>query len=327
MKKEFHNDELRAVFGAYDANLKELEELCSVSVRVTGDSIEISGKNTELAALLLDKLSGAVRRGETVDPACVKRYYDILCRDPYGVDDITSAVVAVNARGQKIFAKTAQQKRFVDAVTDNLLTFAIGPAGTGKTYLAVAMAASAVKRGLVDRIVLTRPAIEAGEKLGFLPGDLQMKIDPYLRPLYDALGEMFGADYTRLIERGTVEVAPLAYMRGRTLSRAFIILDEAQNTTPEQMKMFLTRFGDGSRAIVTGDVTQIDLKDGTSGLVEAEKVLRGVKSVGFVHLTETDVVRHDLVQRIVKAYSDYAQQNSQGNSQRRNYGKSGGKTE
>ncbi len=319
----FHNDELRAVFGAFDANLKELETLCSVSVRVTGDSIEISGGNTELAGLLLDKLSEAVRRGESIDPACVKRYYDILCSDPDGVDDITSTVVAVNARGQKIFAKTVRQKRFVDAVNNNLLTFAIGPAGTGKTYLAVAMAAAAVKRGLVDRIVLTRPAIEAGEKLGFLPGDLQMKIDPYLRPLYDALGEMFGADYTRLIERGTVEVAPLAYMRGRTLTRAFIILDEAQNTTPEQMKMFLTRFGEGSRAIVTGDVTQIDLKDGASGLVEAEKVLGGVKSVEFVHLNDIDVVRHDLVQRIVKAYSDYAQQNSQ----RRNYGKPGGKTE
>ena len=325
MKKTFHNDELRAVFGVFDANLKELETLCGVSVRVTGDSIEISGRNTELAALLMDKLIDAVRRGETVDPACVGRYYEILCADPNGVDDITAAPAAVNARGQKIFAKTAQQKKFIDAVNNNLLTFAIGPAGTGKTYLAVAMAAAAVKRGQVDRIVLTRPAIEAGEKLGFLPGDLQMKIDPYLRPLYDALGEMFGADYTRLIERGTVEVAPLAYMRGRTLSRAFIILDEAQNTTPEQMKMFLTRFGEGSRAIVTGDVTQIDLKDGVSGLVEAEKVLGDVKSVAFVHLTESDVMRHDLVQRIVKAYADYAQ--GAQNSQRRNYGKSGGKTE
>ena len=186
------------------------------------------------------------------------------------------------------------------------LTFAVGPAGTGKTYLAVALAVEAVKRGAVDRIILTRPAIEAGEKLGFLPGDLQMKVDPYLRPLYDALGEMFGADYTKLIERGTVEIAPLAYMRGRTLKRAFIILDEAQNTTPEQMKMFLTRFGEGSRAIVTGDITQIDLKGEPSGLVNAEQVLKGVDGIAFVRLDGKDVVRHDLVQRIVKAYDEYS---------------------
>ena len=181
------------------------------------------------------------------------------------------------------------------------------------------MAAQAVKKGTVNRIILTRPAIEAGEKLGFLPGDLQMKVDPYLKPLYDALADMFGSDYTKLIERGTVEIAPLAYMRGRTLNNAFIILDEAQNTTTEQMKMFLTRFGEGSRAIVTGDVTQIDLKGAPSGLIEAERVLEGVESVAFVHLTDTDVVRHGLVRRIVKAYNDY--------SQRRNNGKSDGKTE
>ena len=186
------------------------------------------------------------------------------------------------------------------------------------------MAANAVKKGLVDRIILTRPAIEAGEKLGFLPGDLQMKVDPYLRPLYDALGDMFGGDYQKLIERGVVEVAPLAYMRGRTLSRAFIILDEAQNTTPEQMKMFLTRFGEGSRAIVTGDVTQIDLKNGEpSGLINAETVLGDVEGIAFVHLTDTDVVRHGLVMKIVKAYNNYSEKNSQ----RRNNARPNGKTE
>ncbi|MDE6294362.1 MAG: PhoH family protein, partial [Clostridiales bacterium] len=211
-----------------------------------------------------------------------------------------------------------RQKKFIDAVNNNLLTFAIGPAGTGKTSLAVAMAANAVKKVLVDRIILTRPAIEAGEKLGFLPGDLQMKVDPYLKPLYDALMEMFGDDYTKLIERGTVEIAPLAYMRGRTLSHAFIILDEAQNTTPEQMKMFLTRFGEGSRVIVTGDVTQIDLCGETSGLIDAENVLKEVDGIEFVHLSEEDVVRHGLVMKIVKAYNKY--------TQRRNHVRSG-KTE
>lgn len=305
MKRSFQNDELRAVFGAYDANIKVAEELCGVTVRVGADGVEISGRNTELAELLLDKLAAAVKRGERIDPDTVRRYHAILEADPDGVDEVTGQAVCVNAHGQRIYAKTLRQKRFVDSVRDNLLTFAIGPAGTGKTYLAVAMAASAVKRGQADRIILTRPAIEAGEKLGFLPGDLQMKVDPYLRPLYDALAEMFGADYQKLIERGTVEIAPLAYMRGRTLSHAFIILDEAQNTTPEQMKMFLTRFGEGSRAIVTGDVTQMDLKGETSGLVQAEQVLNGVEGIGFVKLEDGDVVRHGLVRRIVKAYNDY----------------------
>ena len=306
MKKSFQNDELRAVFGAYDANIKMLETLCDVTVRTSADGVEVSGRNTELAELLLDKLIAAVRRGEHVDPDTVRRYFDILKVDPDGVESISSAFVAVNAHGQRIYPKTVRQKSFVDAVQSNTLTFAIGPAGTGKTYLAVAMASAAVKKGLVDRIILTRPAIEAGEKLGFLPGDLQMKVDPYLRPLYDALADMFGADYLKLIERGTVEIAPLAYMRGRTLSHAFIILDEAQNTTPEQMKMFLTRLGEGSHAIVTGDVTQIDLKGEQSGLIQAQEVLKNVEGIAFVKLTEEDVVRHGLVMRIVKAYNEYS---------------------
>ena len=305
MKKTYENNELRAVFGAYDANLKVVESLCGVSVRVLADGVEITGQNIELADLLLDKLAKACARGEQIDPSAVGRYFDILRVDPDGADKLAEPV-AVTARGQKIFAKTLNQKKFTDAVKKCPLTFAVGPAGTGKTYLAVALAVEAVKRGAVDRIILTRPAIEAGENLGFLPGDLQMKVDPYLRPLYDALGEMFGADYTKLIERGTVEIAPLAYMRGRTLKRAFIILDEAQNTTPEQMKMFLTRFGEGSRAIVTGDITQIDLKGEPSGLVNAEQVLKGVDGIAFVRLDGKDVVRHDLVQRIVKAYDEYS---------------------
>ncbi len=323
MKKSFQNDELRAVFGAYDVNIKALETLCGVTVRTTPDGVEISGRNTELAELLLDKLAAAVGRGETVDADTVRRYFDILSDDPDGVENVTARPVCVNARGQNIYAKTMGQKKFVDAVNGNLLTFAIGPAGTGKTYLAVAMAASAVKRGTVDRIILTRPAIEAGEKLGFLPGDLQMKVDPYLRPLYDALGDMFGGDYQKLIERGTVEVAPLAYMRGRTLSHAFIILDEAQNTTPEQMKMFLTRFGEGSRAIVTGDVTQMDLRGEPSGLIDAQNVLSDVDGIAFVRMSDRDVVRHGLVMRIVKAYDKYSEERLQ----RRNDARTNGKTD
>lgn len=316
MTKSFENDEIRAVFGAYDANIKMLEKLIKVTVRPTPDGVEISGSvgDTETASLLLDKLCAAVRRGENIDPDKVRQYYDILTSDPESMDDITTQVVCVNAHGQKIYAKTVRQKKFIDAVNGNLLTFAIGPAGTGKTYLAVAMAANAVKKGLVDRIILTRPAIEAGEKLGFLPGDLQMKVDPYLKPLYDALMEMFGDDYTRLIERGTVEIAPLAYMRGRTLSHAFIILDEAQNTTPEQMKMFLTRFGEGSRVIVTGDITQIDIKGEQSGLIDAENVLKDVDGIAFVHLSDEDVVRHGLVMKIVKAYNKYSQRRSKSGS-------------
>ncbi len=321
LKKAYSESELRAAFGAYDSNLKVIETLCDAKLRVSDGGVEVTGARADLATLLLDKIVEAAARGETVDPATVRRYYDILCNDPFGIEAMTASAVCTTAVGKKIFPKTLGQKKLVDAVNKNLLTFAIGPAGTGKTYLAVALAAAAVRRGEVNRIILTRPAIEAGEKLGFLPGDLQMKVDPYLRPLYDALGEMFGADYNKLIERGTVEVAPLAYMRGRTLNGAYMILDEAQNTTPEQMKMFLTRFGEGSRAIVTGDITQIDLRGAPSGLIEAENVLINVESIAFVHLSDADVVRHDLVQRIVAAYDKYS------SSQRRNHGDSDGQAE
>lgn len=306
MKKIMISD-VRALFGAYDVNIKTVEELCNVRVNTAADGVEISGEGGDcaFAELLIAKLVAAVERGEHIDPDKVRQYYDILSEDG-AVESLTEKPICVNAKGQKIYPKTLRQKAFTDAVQNNLLTFAIGPAGTGKTFLAVAMAANAVKRGLADRIILTRPAIEAGEKLGFLPGDLQEKVDPYLRPLYDALMEMFGDDYTRLIERGTVEIAPLAYMRGRTLSHAFIILDEAQNTTPEQMKMFLTRFGEGSRVIVTGDVTQIDIRGELSGLIDAENVLAGTEGIAFIHLSEGDVVRHGLVMKIVKAYNNYS---------------------
>ena len=215
--------------------------------------------------------------------------------------------VAINSRGCPIKAKTVGQQQYTDCIRDNTIVFGIGPAGTGKTYLAVARAVTALRNKEVSRIILTRPAVEAGEKLGFLPGDLQNKVDPYLRPLYDGMYEMLGAEgFSRNQERGVIEVAPLAYMRGRTLDNAFIILDEAQNTTPEQMKMFLTRIGFGSRAVVTGDITQIDLPDGKkSGLKEAEKILKGIDDIAFCYLTEKDVVRHPLVQKIIKAYAKY----------------------
>ncbi|MER2142602.1 MAG: PhoH family protein, partial [Eubacteriales bacterium] len=235
------------------------------------------------------------------------------------IGEIMRDVIAITYRGRQVTCKTLGQKQYVDAIKANTATFAVGPAGTGKTYLAIAMAVVALKNKEIERIILTRPAVEAGEKLGFLPGDLAQKVDPYLRPLYDALHEMLGVDaYQRLLERGAVEVAPLAYMRGRTLNDAFIILDEAQNTTSEQMKMFLTRMGMGSKMVITGDVTQIDLPVGKrSGLVEALEVLKGVPDIGIVQLTHRDVVRHELVQAIVKAYEKHAQKNARNERQRR----------
>lgn len=220
------------------------------------------------------------------------------------------STIAITKKGNPVQPKTLGQKEYVNLIKNNDITFGIGPAGTGKTYLAVAMAAKAFRNDEVSRIVLTRPAVEAGESLGFLPGDMKDKVDPYLRPLYDALFEMFGADkFNKLLERGTIEVAPLAFMRGRTLDNAFIILDEAQNTTSEQMKMFLTRLGFGSKAVVTGDITQIDLPiNRKSGLIQATKILSGVKGIGYKELTEKDVVRHELVQRIIKSYAKYEKQ-------------------
>ena len=288
-----------------------LEQELSVVSALRGQELQFRGdaENVAAAETAVARLITLLQHGETVDPMRI-RYVVSLVRE--GKSDLLdqlsgSDVIAITHRGRPIRSKTLGQRAYVEAVRKHELTLAVGPAGTGKTYLAMAMAVVALKAKEVERIVLTRPAVEAGEKLGFLPGDMTQKVDPYLRPLYDALHELMGADsYLRLAERGTVEVAPLAFMRGRTLSDAFIILDEAQNATSEQMKMFLTRLGANSRCIVTGDVSQTDLpKDKKSGLVEAVNVLRNVEGVAIVELTARDVVRHELVQRIVQAYEKY----------------------
>jgi phosphate starvation-inducible PhoH-like protein len=248
-----------------------------------------------------------VNTGETLNEQSI-RYVMDLVKD--GMEDevsrLSSDVICITAKGRPLKAKTLGQKKYLDAMNANTITFGVGPAGTGKTYLAVAVAVRAFRAHEINRIILTRPAVEAGEKLGFLPGDLQNKVDPYLRPLYDALFDMLGAEnYQRYVERGNIEVAPLAYMRGRTLDDSFIILDEAQNTTPEQMKMLLTRLGQNSKAVITGDVTQIDLQDKQSGLVEAIHILKNIDGIETVRLTEKDVVRHHLIQKIIKAYETY----------------------
>ena len=304
-------DAYQKLFGMNDRNMAVLEQELSVVSALRGQELQFRGdaENVAAAETAVARLITLLQHGETVDPMRI-RYVVSLVRE--GKSDLLdqlsgSDVIAITHRGRPIRSKTLGQRAYVEAVRKHELTLAVGPAGTGKTYLAMAMAVVALKAKEVERIVLTRPAVEAGEKLGFLPGDMTQKVDPYLRPLYDALHELMGADsYQRLAERGTVEVAPLAFMRGRTLSDAFIILDEAQNATSEQMKMFLTRLGATSRCIVTGDVSQTDLpKDKKSGLVEAVNVLRNVEGVAIVELTARDVVRHELVQRIVQAYEKY----------------------
>ncbi len=304
-------DAYQKLFGMNDRNMAVLEQELSVVSALRGQELQFRGdaENVAAAETAVARLITLLQHGETVDPMRI-RYVVSLVRE--GKSDLLdqlsgSDVIAITHRGRPIRSKTLGQRAYVEAVRRHELTLAVGPAGTGKTYLAMAMAVVALKAKEVERIVLTRPAVEAGEKLGFLPGDMTQKVDPYLRPLYDALHELMGVDsYQRLAERGTVEVAPLAFMRGRTLSDAFIILDEAQNATSEQMKMFLTRLGANSRCIVTGDVSQTDLpKDKKSGLVEAVNVLRNVEGVAIVELTARDVVRHELVQRIVQAYEKY----------------------
>ena len=300
-------DDMQRLVGIYDENLNIVtRELC-VSASVEGVRLKISGEegNVALAARVLEGILKLIRAGEPVDKTRIV-YCIELAREGNldGIEQVMSDVVAITSRGKQIKCKTVGQKKYVDAIKKNTVVFGIGPAGTGKTYLAVCLAAGALKGKQVEKIILTRPAVEAGEKLGFLPGDLQTKVDPYLRPLYDALQEMFGLEtYAKLMEKGVIEVAPLAYMRGRTLSNAFIILDEAQNTTCEQMKMFLTRMGEGSKVVVTGDVTQIDLPEGKrSGLKHAVSVLKNIEGVETVTLTAKDVVRHPLVMAIVHAY-------------------------
>jgi len=300
-------DIAHALFGPFDENIRLAEELLGVHITAVADGVTVRGDelSVEKCIKLIENLSALIESGEPVNKAKVRRSVDMVVA---GLSDeivkLAKDAVAVTARGKQIKCKTLGQRAYVDAIKSHPLAFGVGPAGTGKTYLAVALAVMAYKKNEVERIILTRPAIEAGERLGFLPGDLQQKVDPYLRPLYDALQEMFGVDnYSKLIERGVIEIAPLAYMRGRTLSNAYIILDEAQNTTVEQMKMFLTRMGESSKIIVTGDPTQIDLPEGKiSGLKHAVKILESVEGVAVCRLTEKDVVRHELVQRIIKAY-------------------------
>ena len=306
-------DQLMALFGVRDENVETIRRELNVEIFAHGNEITLSGNEEKVrqARAVLERLVGIVARGETIDKTRIRYAVELAGEgNADRIDEIMRDVIAITYRGRQVKCKTLGQKQYVEAIKANTCTFAVGPAGTGKTYLAIAMAVVALKNKDVERIILTRPAVEAGEKLGFLPGDLQQKVDPYLRPLYDALNDMMGAEsYQRLLERGAVEVAPLAYMRGRTLNDAFIILDEAQNTTSEQMKMFLTRMGMGSKMIVTGDVTQIDLPAGKrSGLVEALEVLKGVEDIGMVRLTHRDVVRHELVQAIVRAYEKHDKQ-------------------
>ena len=300
------------MFGIREENIPLFKEELGVDIYAHGGEVTLSGdpEKVSLARLTLEKLNEIVLRGETVDRTRIRYAIELAAEGKADrIGEIMRDVIAITYRGRQVKCKTLGQKQYVDAIKNNTATFAVGPAGTGKTYLAIAMAVVALKNKEIEKIILTRPAVEAGEKLGFLPGDLAQKVDPYLRPLYDALHEMLGLDaYQRLLERGAVEVAPLAYMRGRTLNDAFIILDEAQNTTSEQMKMFLTRMGMGSKVVITGDITQIDLPTGKkSGLVEALEVLKDVKDIGIVQLSHRDVVRHELVQNIVRAYEKHAQ--------------------
>lgn len=297
-------------FGNFDANLKLMEKALGVSIGGREDVIKISGEDDAVDKCIdvIGVLVEILEKGEIIDEQ--KILYAITMVQENGGFDIKllgDDCVAVSAKGTPVKTKTLGQKKYVESMKENTIVFGIGPAGTGKTYLAVARAVTALRNKEVSRIILTRPAVEAGEKLGFLPGDLQNKVDPYLRPLYDGMYEMLGPDsFLKNQERGVIEVAPLAYMRGRTLDNAFIILDEAQNTTPEQMKMFLTRIGYGSQAIITGDITQIDLPDGKqSGLKVAKKVLGDIEGIAFCEFSEKDVVRHPLVQKIIKAYEKY----------------------
>ena len=297
------------VFGSFDENIRLIESELHVAVTNRDGELKITGEaeNVLLAARALKALLALSAKGEPINGQNV-RYVLSLTRagQEEKVADLARDVVCITAKGRPVKAKTIGQRKYVESIQKNTVTIGVGPAGTGKTYLAVAAAVAAFREKSIDRIILTRPAVEAGERLGFLPGDLQSKVDPYLRPLYDALFDTLGADtYNKYLERGNIEVAPLAYMRGRTLDNSFIILDEAQNTSREQMKMFLTRMGFGSKVVITGDVTQIDLPaDKVSGLKEAVRVLRDVEGIGICGLTQDDVVRHVMVQRIIKAYED-----------------------
>jgi len=308
------HEKISAIFGSYDSNAEIIEEECGVSLFAGDGSIKIAGTDeacVNKAYAAIESLAMLLNTTEAITEQNIR--YAISSAGDTNTDELSRLAadcVCITSRGRPIKAKTVGQRKYVEAISKNTVVMGIGPAGTGKTFLAVAMAVNALRKKEVSRIVLTRPAVEAGEKLGFLPGDLQNKIDPYLRPLHDALYEMLGAEgYARNVEKGAIEIAPLAYMRGRTLDDSFIILDEAQNTTPEQMKMFLTRLGFNSKIVVTGDITQIDLPDGhRSGLIEASKILTDVDGVSVHRLTDRDIVRHALVQKIILAYDRYEQQ-------------------
>ena len=305
-------EDIIAVFGSFDENIRRIEDALDVRIINRSTDLKVSGDEemVDKAVRTLEGLLALASKGETIDEQRV-RYLITLVNEGNDaqVEQMTKDVVCITAKGKPIKAKTVGQQKYMKAIAKNTVTIGVGPAGTGKTYLAVAAAVAAFRERTVNRIVLTRPAVEAGERLGFLPGDLQNKVDPYLRPLYDALYEMLGAEtFQKYQGRGSIEVAPLAYMRGRTLDDSFIILDEAQNTTREQMKMFLTRLGFGSKIVITGDITQIDLpEDKTSGLKDAIRVLDGVKDIAICRLTAADVVRHALVQEIISAYERAAQ--------------------
>ncbi len=305
-------EQLADLFGNFDENIKLLEKKYSVKVISHGSSLKIRGEEIDVEKCIraIGCLMAYIKRGERLNAQNIDTVISMV---EDGDDDKISALtdancICITSKGRPVKPKTLGQKKYVEAIKNNTITIGVGPAGTGKTYLAVALAVNAFKNKQVNRIVLTRPAVEAGESLGFLPGDLQQKVDPYLRPLYDALFDMLGAEnFQRCQERGDIEVAPLAYMRGRTLDDSFIILDEAQNTTGEQMKMFLTRLGFNSKAVVTGDVTQIDLPSGKkSGLIEAVRVLKGIEDITTIQLNAKDVVRHRLIQDIIKAYEKAA---------------------
>ncbi len=310
MKLQIDNRLISHIFGSFDANIKKIENEYSVSIVNRGDDIVINGEKDDLdkAVQVLEALVRTADKGEEISEQNLNYFIEEANDDNLkNAQTVSDDYICSTVNGRALHPKTIGQKKYIDSIRNNTIVFGVGPAGTGKTYLAMAMAITAFKNNEVNRIILTRPAIEAGENLGFLPGDLQQKVDPYLRPLYDALYEIMGADtFLRNMEKGAVEVAPLAYMRGRTLDNSFIVLDEAQNTTPEQMKMFLTRLGYGSKAVITGDVTQIDLPKGkSSGLIEAVKILSEVEDIAVCKLTNKDVVRHPLVQNIIKAYEKY----------------------
>ncbi len=312
IEKKVHipTEHMASIFGDFDQNINKIEKALDVNFVVRGESVKLLGEavNVKLASMTIKELVKFATNGDQIDAQLVDYTLGAIKKNRQeDLQQVNSDLITMTFQGKPIKAKTNGQQEYINLIRKNMVVFGIGPAGTGKTYLAMAMAIDAFKRGEVNKIILTRPAIEAGEKLGFLPGDLQSKVDPYLRPLYDALFEIMGPDnFDKNMEKGLIEVAPLAYMRGRTLNNAFVVLDEAQNTTPQQMKMFLTRLGFNSKAVITGDRTQVDLpSDKKSGLFEAHKILEGVEGIGICTLDRNDVVRHPIVQRIVDAYEKY----------------------